>query len=320
LAKSFYQKINKLNMNKIENHSIFGSYSQDENRLTAAFLQVLKNGGTDFVGQLMAQIDEIDFPSSEINIITQIKENNNIYDAVLDCNFSFRVLVESKIKENSIQKEQLHGLIRNAVNIRDFILYITPDQSKPKILESCDKMIYWSNWKNINRILKDINTKQEPLNFLINEFEKFLEYLNLLHFVSPEQRVQIAAGSWGEPIALKYGFYACQNNRPTKESKYLAFYNNRGIHTVFEIVEGPINDCDLSKLNDDNVRMYINKHEPNYSTNDKRQFYRLQLINDKLTIKHSGKNKNGKNTAFTMGVFRYTTIDKLKNAKTTEEL
>jgi len=61
-------------------------------------------------------------------------------------------------------------------------------------------------------------------------------------------------------------------------------------------------------------------HEPNYNSHNKRQFYQLKLINEKLTIEHSGKNKNGKRTAFTMGVFRYTTIEKLLEAKTTENL
>lgn len=305
-------------MSKIENHSVFGNYSQTENRVTAALLQILKIGGTDFIGKLMNQIDDIDFPSSEINIVTQEREKNNIYDGMLDCNFAFRVLVESKIEFGKINPKQLEGLIKNAVNPTDYILFITPDNSKPTLLENKERPIYWTNWKKINEILKEINTNQEPLNFLITEFEKYLEFLNLLNVISPDQRVQIAAGSFGEPIALKYGFYACQNYRTTRESKYLAFYNNRGIHSLFEIVEGPIDNCDLSQRAD--IENYLSEHEPNYSSRDKRQFYKLKLINDKLKIEHSGVNTNGKKTAFTMGVFRYTTIDKLNNAKTTEDL
>jgi len=307
-------------MSKIEDHSIFGNYSQTENRVTAALLQILKIGGTDFIGRLMNQIDDIDFPSSEINIVTQEREKHNVYDGLLDCNFAFRVLVESKIEFEKINQKQLDGIVKNAVNPTDYILFITPDNSKPSILEKSEHLIYWTNWKRINEILKEINTNQEPLNFLINEFEKYLEFLKLLNVVSPERRVQIAAGSYGEPIALKYEFYACQNYRTIKESKYLAFYNNRGIHSLFEIIGVPKNNCDLSKLDDDNVKEYLLVHEPNYNSHNKRQFYQLKLINEKLTIEHSGKNKNGKRTAFTMGVFRYTTIEKLLEAKTTENL
>jgi len=308
-------------MSKIENHSIFGNYSQTENRVTAALLQILKIGGTDFIGNLISQIDEIDFPSSEINIITQEREKHNVYDGLLECNFSFRVLVESKIELENINPNQLKGLIENAESPDDYILFITPDNSKPSILERNEKPIYWTNWKKINEILKEINTNQEPINFLINEFEKYLEFLNLLNVVPPQQRVQIAAGSYGEPIALKYGFYACQNYRTYKESKYLSFYNNRGIHTLFEIIGEPINNCDLSELDEKNVQDYLRNHEPNYFVNrDKRQFYNLKLINDKLSVEHIGKNKKGKKTAFTMGVFRYTTYDKLLKAKSTDDL
>ena len=307
-------------MSKIENHSIFGNYKQVENKVTAALLQIFKIGGTEFIGNVISEIDEIEFPSSEINIITQERESHNVYDGLLECNFSFRVLVESKTELGKIKKKQLEGLIDNAKNPNDYILYITPDSSRPKELDKTEKQIYWVNWKRINEILQELKTSQEPLNFLISEFEKYLDFLNLLEVVSPEERVQIAAGSYGEPIALKYGFYACQNYRTIKESKYLAFYNNRGIHTLFEILEEPQNNCDLSTIEDEKIKDYLNNYEPNYSKRDKRQFYRLKLINDKLEISHNGMNAKGKKTAYTMGVFRYTTIDKLKNAKTTNDL
>lgn len=307
-------------MAKIENHSIFGNYTQVENRVTAALLQILKVGGTEFIGRFISEIDEIEFPSSDIIITTQEKEKNNIYDGLLECNFSFRVIVESKIYAEKINIKQLKGLVTIAQNPTDFILFITPDNTKPKALLDEALNIYWANWKKVNSILKDINTGSEPLNFLISEFEKYLDFLNLLDFVSIEERVQIAAGSWGEPIAKKYGFYACQNNRTFKPSKYLAFYNNGGIHSLFEIVKQPINNCDLSLLQNPKVHEYLSVHEPNYSGRDKRQFYELLQIDAKLAIKHTGKNKNGKKSAYTMGVFRYSTIDKIKTAKTTQEL
>lgn len=304
-------------MSKIESHSIFGNYSQTENRVTSALLQILKIGGTEFIGKVISELDDIEFPSSEINIVTQEKENKNIYDGLLECNFSFRVLVESKIEAEKINVKQLEGLLKNATNPNDYIVYLTTDNKKPEILNNRDK-VYWSNWKNILAILQELNPKTEPINYLINEFEKYLDFLNLLEVVSDDERVQIAAGSFGEPIALKYNFYACQNHRTSRQSRYLAFYNNRGIHSLFEIIDGPINNYVLS--NDNELKDYLKNYEPNYSEKDKRQFYKLKLINDKLSIEHNGKNKKGKKTAFTMGVFRYTTINKIENAKTTDEL
>jgi len=307
-------------MSKIENQSIYGHYEQLENRVTAALLQILKMGGTDFIGKVISEIDEIEFPSSEINITTQEKEDKNVYDGMLDCSFSFRVLVESKIYEDKIDPIQLQGLMNNAKNPNDYILYITSDNKKPQLLKDQNQKIYWANWKRINEILTDLNPNTEPLNFLISEFEKYLDFLNLLKFISPDQRVQIAAGSWGEPVALKHGFYACQNNRTSKASKYLSFYNNKGIHSLFEIIAGPENDVDLSKMNCDEVKQYLFENEPNYSSNEKRQFYRLKLLNDDIKIKNDFIDKNGNQSAYTMGVFRYTSIDKLLHAKTTKDL
>jgi hypothetical protein len=307
-------------MSKIENHSIFGNYKQVENRVTAALLQIFKIGGTNFIGNVISQIDEIDFPSSEINIVTQEREKSNVYDGLLECNFSFRVLVESKIELGDINKEQLRSLIKNACNETDYILYITPHGKKPKTLCDKDKNISWVNWKDLNTILTNYDTENEVLCFLIQEFEKFIDFLNLLEIDNPENRVQIVAGSYGEPKALQYGFYACQNHRSRKNSRYLAFYNKSKINTLFEIIGEPLNDCNLLELNDVKMKEYLSKYEPNYTYNDKRQFYRLKLIKENLNIKHDKRNANGKKVAYTMGVFRYTNIDKLYSAKTTEDL
>lgn len=319
-AKTYY---NKINMSKIEDLSIFGEYKQTENRVTTALLQILKVGGTDFVRYVISTIDEIDFPSNDISIITQKKEVNNIYDGLLACSFAFRVIVESKIKKETINNIQLKGLLENAKSPNDYILYITPDNQKLPKLNDTNPKIYWANWRTINEILKDYikdDNNNKVLEFLIAEFEKFLDGLNLLEVEDPSKRVQIAAGSWGEPIALEYGFYACQNNRSVKKSCYLSFYNNRKIQYLFKIVNEPINDFDLTKSTNPNVIRYLTEKKPNYKEGELCQFYELKRLDINLEINHTGKTKSGKNSAFTMGVFRYTSIDKIKRAKNTTEL
>jgi hypothetical protein len=305
-------------MSSIGDLSIFGTYSQKENRVTSALLHILKIGGTEFIAQVIAELDDIDFPDHEINVITQEREDANVYDGLLECNFAFRVLIESKIEPEAINQKQLEGLLKNAKSPTDYIIYITTDNKKPKELDNLSN-VYWSNWKTILQILK---TKSEfsndILKFLIKEFEKFLDNLNLLYTISDDERVQIAAGKSGEPIALTYGFYACQNNRSIKNSRYLAFYNNQGIHTLFEIIGTPINDYNL--LENPDLKEYIEKYEPNYSMEERRQFYKIKLLRDDLTIGNDLLNKNGKSTPFTMGVFRYTTINTLLNANTTSQL
>ena len=320
-------------MSKIENHSVFGNYSKTEDKVTAALLQILKVGGTEFISNFIGKIDDIEFPSNEINIVTQTKENHNVYDGLLECDFSFRVFIESKINNKSVNEKQLDGLIENAKSApNSYIIYITTDNEPPKELKQKFKeveQLFWLNWAGVMEILKDeeIRPKSEILPFLINEFEKLIDYLKLID--TPENRVQIAAGSRAEPIAKKYHFYACQNNRGRKESGYLAFYRNKAIKTLF-IIDKVENDKDLREIakNNDEVRQYLDEKEPNYQ-GDKRQFYKLREVTVKdleslkieevpvINIVHETR---GRGKAYTMGAFRYTTIDKFIKAKTTEEL
>lgn len=320
-------------MSKIENHSVFGNYSKTEDKVTAALLQILKVGGTEFISNFIGKIDDIEFPSNEINIVTQTKENHNVYDGLLECDFSFRVFIESKINNKSVNEKQLDGLIENAKSApNSYIIYITTDNEPPKELKQKFKeveQLFWLNWAGVMEILKDeeIRPKSEILPFLINEFEKLIDYLKLID--TPENRVQIAAGSRAEPIAKNYHFYACQNNRGRKESGYLAFYRNKAIKTLF-IIDKVENDKDLREIakNNDEVRQYLDEKEPNYQ-GDKRQFYKLREVTVKdleslkieevpvINIVHETR---GRGKAYTMGAFRYTTIDKFIKAKTTEEL
>ena len=238
-------------MGKIENHSVFGSYFKTEDKVTAALLQILKAGGAEFISSFIGKIDDIEFPSNEINIVTQTKENHNVYDGLLECDFSFRVFIESKIKNKNVNEKQLDGLIENAKSApNSYIIYITTDNEPPKELKQKFKeveQLFWLNWAGVMEILKDeeIRPKSEILPFLINEFEKLIDYLKLID--TPENRVQIAAGSRAEPIAKNYHFYACQNNRGRKESGYLAFYKKNAIKTLFKIVKVD-NDADLNDI------------------------------------------------------------------------
>ena len=173
-------------MSKIENHSIFGSYSQNENRVTAALLQILKIGGTEFISDFIASIEEVEFPSKEINITTQTGEENNVYDGLLECDFSFRIFIESKIGNNKVDKKQLNGLIQNAqLHPKTYIIYITSDSKKPQILK--DKVndverLFWINWKQVNDILKNeiVKPESEVLSFLITELKNCLKNLTYL--------------------------------------------------------------------------------------------------------------------------------------------
>ena len=110
--------------------SIFGEYKQPENRLTAAFLQILKIGGEPLIREVAHRIG-FSIPSSEIDIFTQVKEEASVPDGQLECNFTFCLYIESKVGKFT-NGEQLsnHLKLVQAERNRN-LLYITGDDVRP---------------------------------------------------------------------------------------------------------------------------------------------------------------------------------------------
>lgn len=158
---------------KIEDISIFGEYKQAENRVTAAFLQICKIGGEDFIRFMTSQLN-IQLPSSEIEIQSQVKGTESVPDGLLESNFSFRLFVESKIAQNSINEKQLTGHKSQIKSNTDFLIYITPDESKPTILGQ----VNWTNWITVINIFNDYLQSSQSENKQLLEF--LIEHFNTL--------------------------------------------------------------------------------------------------------------------------------------------
>lgn len=304
---------------KIEETSIFGDYDQAENRVTAAFLQICKAGGEDLIRYLTNEL-QIQLPSSQIEIRSQVKEAKTVPDGLLQSNFSFKLYVESKIKENSINIEQLEGHNEQIKNGNDFLLYLTPDDTKPEILGST----HWANWFEIINIFEnylDANQtdNKELIKFLVTHFRILLTNNKLLGqtWELNNDNVIIVAGSVAEGVALDYNYYICQNKRTFRSAKYLAFYNNNQIEHIFEIDKAPEDDVNL------NVRpefsLYLKEKEPSYNGNLRRVF---TLINHRKfnPIINDSKDKNGKLCPYSYGQPRYSKLEKINTAKRTSQL
>jgi hypothetical protein len=305
---------------KIEDISIFGEYKQAENRVTAAFLQICKVGGEDFIRFLTTKLN-IQLPSSEIEIHSQVKGTSTVPDGLLESSFSFKLYVESKIKPNTINATQLLGHQRQIVNNNDFLLYLTPDGTKPAILGQTS----WANWLTVINTFNDyLQTSQSDnkqlLEFLVEHFNTLLDNLNLLGYTWDlnNDNVLIVAGSWAEGVAINYNYYICQNRRSFKSARYLAFYNNNQIRHVFEILKSPDNDVDLS-INPE-FAAYILQVEPNYVSGDLRKVFTLKFIQNIGPVINDTIDKNGKPCPYTYGQPRYTSLPILKVALRTSQL
>ena len=304
---------------RIDEISIFGEYKQDENRVTAAFLQICKIGGEDLIRYLTNEL-KIQLPSSEIDIFSQIKEQESTPDGLLQSVFSFKLYVESKINKNKINENQLIKHKKNIQDSNDYLLYLTPDDTKPNELGDTN----WANWEQIINVFNNyLQTTQSEnkqlLEFLIGHFHILLDKLELLgdSWDLDNNNVIILAGSWAEGVALNYSYYICQNNRSFKSASYLAFYNNNQIRYVFKIKNSPRDNINLREYNE--FERYINEAEPGYDK-ELRKVFDLEffenigpIINDKL-------DKHGNPCPYTYGQPRYTTLETLRNAKRTSQL
>lgn len=237
-----------MNNRDISTYSIFGEYKQPENRVTAALLHILRIGGECLIKEMLRE-DWFPLPDSDIKVETQVGNAESIPDGKLSCSFNFQLFIESKVQINAINQKQLDNHRRQISidNGNDRLIYITPDSTKPKELGEGE---LWYNWKRIVDILVKYENKNELLNYLIEQFKLLVENLGLYDY--SHDRVIIVGGAYGENVALKYGFYACQNNRSFLSSKYLAFAHKNRIEYLFEIIGNPEDDVNLKNagLND----------------------------------------------------------------------
>jgi hypothetical protein len=214
----------------------------------------------------------------------------------------------------------LAGHQKQIVNSNDFLLYLTPDDTKPAILGAT----YWANWLQIINTFNDyLQTSQSEnkqlLEFLVVHFNTLLVNLNLLGYTWDliNDNVIIVAGSWAEGVALNYNYYICQNKRSFKSARYLAFYNNNQIRHVFEIDKAPEDDINLSLSPE--FAAYLSKAEPSYS-GDLRKVFTLKNVQNIGPIINDSIDKNGNPCPFTYGQPRYTRLPILQTSARTSQL
>ena len=302
----------------IASHSVFGEYHSNENQVTAAFLHILERGGEPLLRYVLGVANEL-IPQNEIIIGTQQSYSpknagKSVFDGVITCDFSFTYIIESKIGGNTLTKNQVDKYHQAFEDDNTKLFALTSDVTAPKSLHNGD---VWLNWTKLVDALRDyeIENEDDVLLYLIEQF--FLLLNNLGLYDEWEKRVIIVGGSYGENVALDYGFYACQNNRYFKRAKYLAFaYRNR-IENLFEIIGEPKNDVDISKEPDIH-KEYFNKYEPHYKP-DMRELFFLKKIKDNLKIQNDNVDKKGRQCAFVQRQ-TYTTYDRIISAKFTSEL
>jgi len=300
----------------IQSGSIFGEYSSKENRVTAAFLHILHMGGEPLLRYVLGVANE-NLPDNEIKIGTQqaisSTKEKSILDGIISCDFKFDYIVESKVDGNPLTAQQVNKYHQAYQNSHK-LFALTSDTCIPKSLRQGD---IWLNWTTLADVLQRYNEENEDelLRYLIDQFILLLNNLGL--YDDWQNRVIVVGGSFGEDVALNYGFYACQNNRYFRKAKYMAFaYNNR-IENLFEIVGDPINDVDIQKVPQITSTNYFTVKEPHYKPQVRELFWLKKICS--LDITNDTVDKKGRRTAYVQRQ-TYTTYDKITSAEVTSEL
>lgn len=322
-------------MTEVKNKSIFGEYSKDEDRVTTALLQILHYGGHELVDYVFP---ECFLPSNAINVNSQVVNVSSRPDGEISCDCHYHIFIESKIVTNAMknqhEKTQLanHKLLVSPGSSK-WLVYITPDENCPASLENLPDVI-WVNWSTIIERLDGFPNNDNLLQFLINQFKLLVEHVVYekqgyhisnrgLMFSEEERdaankRVIIVGGAWGENVALKYGFYACQEGRFFKPAKYLAFCFRNRIQYLFEIVGNPQDSVNLKKITDIDPEYFVSE-DPNYDESP-RKYFNLKKIHEFIpVIQNDSRDKNNKPCAFVQRQ-TYTEYDVIMKAKKTSEL
>lgn len=326
-----------MNKRSISDHSIFGEYKKTEDRVTAALLHVINEGGQLVVERLFG--DLFDIPSNNINVIPQAYHGSSNPDGELSCDCKYNIFIESKIKPNDINEKQLknHIALTNPADNR-YLIYLTPDKKKPLLLQSL--MVEWLDWQTIIERLLGIIADEvvsDLVVFLIKQFIMLVEHVVYkkreknrcsndheddalpLEEYGKEERVIIVGGHWGEDVALDYGFYACQPYRYFKPARYIAFYHQNRIKYLFEIIGEPKESERLDIISKVVTSNYLTAKEPHYDGSP-RKYIELKLVSTfEPEIVNDKKDKNGKPCAFVQGQ-TYTTFDNIMKANKTSQL
>ncbi len=224
------------NNRSIAYQSIFGEYHKDEDRVTAALLQILRIGGSEL---MHAVFDDLDV-NFEAEVNAQVKgQTKSRPDGELKANY--HLFIESKIdvwKKTKHNLSQLKNHVALAQTEKASLLYITVDQEKPEDIATYPD-VYWTNWQEVVTRLKNYKSdfNNEVMSFLANQFEILIDNVvfSKNDGYTRRNRVIIVGGHSAENIALNYHFYSCQPNRSFRDASYIAFYHQKRIQYVFQI-------------------------------------------------------------------------------------
>jgi hypothetical protein len=248
---------------------------------------------------------------------------------------SCRLLVETKIKKNTVRADQLKRHLQQldrGTEATQNLLVLTPDKMTPNaVSEIDDKRLVWSSFSALDQAIEELlGDDQEVVSereaFLLRELQAMLLEERLIGSVN-DVVVVPARIAWSE--YNRYHAYVCQANRSFRLVERVAFYSEgqiqpkvpRIIETLPSVLfERGKHSGWLGKLVNAMIKDVTRKWEGNSY-----MVVRLSAPDDPETVTldqaviNDIESSSGRTAAFTQNQ-RYVSLDSLKKAKVTSEL
>lgn len=297
----------------ISNKSIFGEYRNPEDRVTAALLHIFMIGGPEMMSDIFEDYDI----ELEAQVNTQVKRKGGKSRPDGELLANYHLYIESKVQPWNINYEHNVQQLRNhqqlIIGNDAKLLYITiEEECPPEIIQS--GKLYWINWRMIVDRLNAYEPRfnKEVIRFLVDQFELLVENIVLCKYdnTTDDNRVIIVGGRYAERIAIDYKFYSCQAGRSFRKSKYIAFYYDKRISHVFEIEGDPMQVSSLERV--------ISSIGGGYVLNDEdKKPHTFFKLGKEFPLDHTIRHRHS--TPYVRRQ-RYTSIDKIHRAETTDDL
>lgn len=316
--------------------SLFSTFRQGENRVTATMLAVFQRLDVSRLERLLGAA----MGESSLQLVT-FDNQPSVHDVpgVPDGRIagSFALWIETKTAANSVDEAQLRrhcGHFSDRNDIFERLLVITPDVDEPAVISRIgDPRVVWFSFRDLSDAIDDLMSDDaeviaEREALLLRELQNMLEEDGLLAL--PQDTVVVAARTaYGE--YLKYGAYLCQPNRAFRAgTRYLGFYRHKKIEpelarilkvwhdlpmsheTVEQLSEGDEFDQRVARLiqtlRDDGVR-----------TGHSYKVMLLSPADDDDTLRRETPLRHVDSGAWTQGQ-RYARSDAILTAETTADL
>ena len=314
--------------------SIFSSYRGGENRVTSTMLAVFERVGLGLTERIIAAAAE----DSALALASFTSQPSSGGAGVPDGEIksSFRYLIETKTAANALSTDQLLRHLRrlNGSYSDERLLVITPDPEPPvPIGRIDDPRVVWIGFgllaQAIDGVVQDPSElASEQQRFLLRELIAYFESEGLL---TVDDTIVVAART-AYPEYIGMSAYVCQPNRPIRGVSHFGFYTGKRIKPEIAKVHGR---CTEVRFVPEEARRFAAKR----GLVDKRVGevirWRLKRRPDQLgeafdvyilsapthpdTVVLDAPIEHTARGAWTQGQ-RYTSVERLKEAKTTADL